>query len=535
MPVFCRATLVAGMGGQDNTIRWVHIVDIPNAQYEWATGDELLLTAGVGLRDNSARQEALIPKLKAKNLAGLVLSAGHYLQETPDTMREAGDRLDFPIIELPPDVPFIDITKAIFAQIVNRQYALLQRTEEIHHTLTQLVLEDRTLQDVTDLLANILSRSITIESASFNVLATAQIGPVDKARTRSVTRGRTSPKLAERLIERGIYKRLLAERGPLHVPAMPDLGMHMDRIVAPIIVAHQIIGYVWIIAGGRRLTDLDEMAIKHAATVAALIMFKERAVRQAETDLRGDLFEQLLNTPAPPDTALVDLAHRLGFHLQWRYQILVIEGEAITGEEPLSMMRQVENWLNRHGYSALVVPRDARMVVILQGQYLTDVKTIAGRLVKSLSHPATPLLAGLGRIVEDLSGLAIGYRQATEALDLARALGHREDVMAFDDLGVLQWLHKLPAGALYDNMYTEAVEKLVIYDEEHNTELLHTLSTFLKNGGVVKAAKVLNLHRNALAYRLDRIEQLIKMDLKDAICRLNLHVAIERRRLNRDE
>ena len=63
--------------------------------------------------------------------------------------------------------------------------------------------------------------------------------------------------------------------GPLHIDPIPDLGMTMERIVAPIIVAHEIYGYIWIIAGDRPLTALDELAIEHAATVAALILFPE--------------------------------------------------------------------------------------------------------------------------------------------------------------------------------------------------------------------------------------------------------------------
>ena len=80
MSSFEEATIVAGIDGQNNVIRWVHIVDLPEAKYEWAKGGELLLTSGVGLRGEYERQYELIPKLADKNLAGLVLSVGHHLE-----------------------------------------------------------------------------------------------------------------------------------------------------------------------------------------------------------------------------------------------------------------------------------------------------------------------------------------------------------------------------------------------------------------------------------------------------------------------
>ncbi len=532
MPIFEQALLRAGAGGQTNVIRWVHIVDMPDATYEWAKGGELLLTAGFGLRGNTQRQHDIIPRLASRGLAGIVLSVGHYFERTPNVMCEAGDRLSFPIIELPSAVPFIEVTETIFSQIVNRQYMLLQRSEQIHRTLTELVLEGATLQDVAQTLAKILKRSITIESATFDVLATVQVGAVDKARMQSVAAGRTSPDVAARLIDFGIYKRLLHERRPLRVPAISELGMDMERIVAPIIVAHQIIGYVWIIAGERRLTDLDELALEHAATVAALLMYKERAVHEAEMTLRGDFFTQLLRTSVPPDSELVERAHQLDFRVDVAYQVLVMEGFAAVGEGTSSLPRRVENWLEDE-HPALVVPRDTRVVIVLHSRRLPDGERIARQIASELSCPTESLLVGVGRPALNIGSLHTSYEQANEAADVAHQIGQREGVMLFDKLGVLHWLRHLPEHLFHDNVYVDAIQKLVKHDTAHRTKLLHTLEVYLDAGTVSTAsAEILHVHRNTLHYRLERIEELIGIDLKDANVRLNLHVALKSYRLN---
>ncbi|RPJ01998.1 MAG: hypothetical protein EHM39_02470, partial [Chloroflexi bacterium] len=347
MPAFERGVLVAGAGGLDNAIRWVHIVDLPEAKYEWARGGELLLTSGVGLRDAPDRQVALIPTLARRGLAGLVLSIGLHLEHAPESMRAAADQLNFPIIELPPDVPFVEITRTVLTQIVNRQYFLRERAEEIHRTLTTLVLEGGTLQGVADALAEILQRSITIETTSFEILAAARLGVEDAARQRTVANGRTPPALAQQLTELGIYERLLAERRPIRVPALPALDMTMERIVSPIIVDGEIIGYVWIIAGESPLDALDELAIEHAATVAALIMHKERAVQYAAMSLRGDFFEQLLHYADPPDPRVVERAHQLNFCLDCAYQVLIAVGDAGESQGmpplPVRIEQRLEN------------------------------------------------------------------------------------------------------------------------------------------------------------------------------------------------
>ena len=69
---------------------------------------------------------------------------------------------------------------------------------------------------------------------------------------------------------------------------------------------------------------------------------------------------------------------------------------------------------------------------------------------------------------------------------------------------------------------------LLSHDESHNTNLVHTLRTYFRcNGNVLRAAEALFLHRNSVLYRLQRIEDLLAVDLKDSQDRLVLHLAVE--------
>jgi purine catabolism regulator len=105
--------------------------------------------------------------------------------------------------------------------------------------------------------------------------------------------------------------------------------------------------------------------------------------------------------------------------------------------------------------------------------------------------------------------------------------------MGFDELGVLHWLRNLPSRVYRDNAYVDTVNILADYDAQHNTDLLQTLEVYLDRGTIAAdAATLLHVHRNTLAHRLERIEELTNLSLKDADCRLNLHIAIKGRHLN---
>lgn len=531
LPIFRHATLVAGANGQDRVIRRVHIIDLPRATFEWAKGGELLLTSGAGLHDDLEAQQALVPKLASKGLAGLVLSVGRYFDSTPESIRRSGNRLNFPVIELPPDVSFIDVTETLYSRIIAEHYTLRERAEEIQRTLHALVLEGGTLQGLAEVLSEILQRSLVIENVAFEVLATAQVGSADGARMRSLSAGRTPPDLAQRLVERGIYRQLLDAKRPVHVPAMPDLDMMMERIVAPIIVAHQIMGFIWLIAGERNLTDIDELALEHAATVSALIMFKEQAVHQAEITLRGDFMEQLFSTGDPQDPALIEQARKLDFKLGLKYQALVAQQTGKGNDLSPDLLDAIERRVQPL-HPALVVPRETRVVVLLQGHHLPQGERIAQELADILHEDRLQVLLGIGRAVGNLSGLRSSYEQAVEALEIALALGQREGTQSFDELGVLHWLHHLRPKLLRENRYLDAIHVLAYHDKRHHQDLLRTLELYLDSGSGAAVADRLHIHRNTLGYRLERIQQLLDLDLSDPRCRVNLYVALKSYRLH---
>ncbi len=529
LPALAPAVLVAGEGGLDNPVRWVHIVDLPQPKFEWVQGGELLLTSGYGLADD---QPDTIELLAAKGLAGIVLSLGQRFEHTPSTLRAAADQHDLPIIETPPELPFIDLTEALLTEILDRQSALREQGDQIQRSLMEQVLQGNSLQQVAEALAEILGRSVTVESAAFDVLTAVEAGPVDEARMRSVREGRTSPDLAQALIERGIYARLLETRRPSRVPPMPELGMTMERIVAPVLVAQEIVGYVWIIAGDRELTELDELAIDHAATVAAVILLKEREVQRAELERRGDLLEQLLDLADAPKPALVDEVRRLGFRSDRPFQVLIIEGTPAASEQPRALPRNVERWLEEVNGPAMVGSRGEQVVVLVQSQAPGLGGPLAERMVSELSHPSLPLRVGVGAPVGELSALRTSFSQAHEALELAQVLGRAEGTLTFKDLGMFHWLRHLPTELLEGNSYYQAVRTLAAHDESHNGELLHTLETYLQAGGnATAAAGRLNLHRNTLAYRLQRIEQVLELELDQPRARFELYTAIEAYRL----
>jgi purine catabolism regulator len=118
--------LASGQESADAHVRWVHSSELPDPT-PWLKGGELLLTTGMQLTGPKLQRE-LIDRLADHDIAGLGFGTGFAHKRLPAALVKAARRREFPLFEVPYELPFIAITERAFAQLLDERYELLQRT-----------------------------------------------------------------------------------------------------------------------------------------------------------------------------------------------------------------------------------------------------------------------------------------------------------------------------------------------------------------------------------------------------------------------
>jgi Purine catabolism regulatory protein-like family/PucR C-terminal helix-turn-helix domain/GGDEF-like domain len=118
--------LSSGQGSAKAHVRWVHITELVDPT-PWLKGGELLLTTGIQL-DGPKVQRELVDRLAEHEIAGLGFGTGFAHKKLPVALVNAARKRDFPVFEVPYELPFIAITERVFAQLVDERYELLQRS-----------------------------------------------------------------------------------------------------------------------------------------------------------------------------------------------------------------------------------------------------------------------------------------------------------------------------------------------------------------------------------------------------------------------
>ena len=525
LPILQDARVVAGAAGLERDIRWVYIVSVPDAA-NWLHGGEMVLTTMFNLPDAPDAQCELLRQLAEKGIVAVVITVGNILDQIPDYLRKAGDELDLPLIELSYETRFVDIAKSINERISEQNLDKFSRALNIQQRLTRLVLEGGGFWELAEMLADLVGHSISIENDRFEAIANKNIAEVDSARRYTILHGRTNPQLIEAL-EGEYLPRIRESLHPVYLPVMPNVGLEMERLLAPIVVHGDIYGYMWIIADVHALSPIDMMAIEIGATVAALLMLYQESLQAAEASLKGNLIAQLIEGDDSRQTVLSDQSLRYGVDLRQPCQLLMIGLRHGQPPQVANIYRSVNQILTQTEQDAVAAQFAGQVLVLVQASQ--DVNDLATMLAQRLSRGIGDMRIGISAVFSGADQVGAAHQQCNEVLEIAQRLSNQEQIQRFTELGYIHTLFKAGRPSLERNLQVPILRQLLA---EKQADLFHTLETYLDAGGnSVQTADSLHIHRSTLNYRLARIRELCAVDLSSPGARINLQIALKLMRL----
>lgn len=113
--------LIAGRGGMDNTVRWVHMVEDSEVP-DFLHGNELVFTTGIGHLGNEWLEQ-FVKSLKEHKAVGLVVNLGPHISAIPPRVISYCEENDFPLFTIPWQVRIIDITYSFCRKIIDNEEA----------------------------------------------------------------------------------------------------------------------------------------------------------------------------------------------------------------------------------------------------------------------------------------------------------------------------------------------------------------------------------------------------------------------------
>jgi PucR family transcriptional regulator, purine catabolism regulatory protein len=504
--------LATGRDAADAPVRWVHISELPDPT-PWLSGGELLLTTGMPL-GSEEREREFVRLLSGHHLAGLGFGTGFDHDKLPEALVDEAGKLDFPVFEVPYELPFIALTEKAFTRLVNEQYEVLQRGIAIHKRLERLVLEERGLDEVVRALAATIGGAVWVMSARGETIASKQFR-------------RELPEEALAHVREEVARRL-SDEAVEFAPDHPEIAGR--SLVLPVAIRGRGGPQAWLVAardaGG--LGDFERLILQQAVTVVALELMRQRAMRDTERRLAGDVLAEALTGRLSES----ELAVRLRpFGVGANAAVLVFsahdDGGAASAAEG-----DLDRFLADAGVGALVASRERLLCAVVDAREEVDPVALAGRAREAITPEHGELRAAASRPAA-VGALRRSFHEARCALEAAAlANGDSPAVASYRDLGAFQLLLSLQDDDALRLYCDSVLGPLEDASGEYGDELIRSLEAYIEqNGQWEKAARELFCHRHTLRYRIRRVEQLTGRDLSSARDRIEFWLALRAREL----
>ena len=506
LPVLRGAQLIAGAGGRHRPVTRVNVMEVPDV-LPYVRDGELLVTTGYAVRDDPARLASLVRELHQREVAALGIKLGRYVDELPPAVAAVADELGFPVVRLADTTGYDELLAGVLTAVLDHQAERLRRSQEVHRALLQVVLQGGGLPEVASALAGILDVWVRVRSRTGELLAEA---------------GSRRP-------------RLLADADDPDA----DPACAVVRVVAGSVD----LGSVAAGAVDRPLGDVDVQALQHAATVCALVLARQQAVAAVDGKYRADFLRDVLLNRAGGPERTVPHAAGLGWDLDRRLLVVVVEPDAVPVDRHAPRRTAVpgrpEIERLAAGWASAVRARDAGGAV---AGFSTEVVAVLGcpadgpdddveRRVHDLvaavrAELPRPSSLGISRPADGVRGLPAAYEQARKALRVGRQVHGGGAVTSFDRLGVHRLLSLVPDPAELRAFERETLRELAA-DSAEAADLRQTLQVLLDtNLNVAQAARALHFHYNTLRYRITKLERVLGPFTRDPLLRLDLALAL---------
>ncbi|MCO5992174.1 PucR family transcriptional regulator [Actinoallomurus rhizosphaericola] len=540
--------IIAGADHLDARVRWVHSAEVTDIAH-LLRGGELVLTTGIALPDDPQRLRAYVAELAEVGASGLIVELGRkYARTLPDALVAAAEEHGLPLIAWARETPFVDVTEAVHARIIDAQLAELRASEKLHEVFTQLSVDGAPPAEVVRQVATLVARPVVLENLAHQVLA-AELAGSDPA---ELLTGWETRSRSVRPEERTAYD----ESSRWLVTVVGARGEDWGRLI---------------ITSMDPPSPRDVVLIERAATTLALGRLLDRHAESLERQAHGSIISGILaHAYADPQEAAAR-ARALGVPLTGRRLLGIVvlpRPPAPSGPPPAlglangasaasltDLAEATAAACREANLSALVGALDesspqARVGVLaslpsraVEDDVLCEVaqrlrahhcgpapagrdRTAAGRAARARGG-AEEFVMAVGSTVESVRDVRRSFLEAEQVADVAAGRNDGRLFYRLPDLRLRGLLHLLREDARLQTFTERELGPLLTYDAQRGSDLVHVLGVYLGSGrNKVLAAQRAHLSRPALYERLRRIERVLGADLEDVESCASLHVAL---------
>lgn len=509
--------LLSEQKGLDNEIKGIKIIEVENME-KYIEGGEILLTSFFIYESCTISQyETHIQNLIDKGVSGFIIKNSGNIKNFNiklDILKRLCIENEVALFELPRQNYYWDIIRYILDNVFDQEMALLKYHKVTNDNLKEYIFhKEATPKNIIELLYTIIDNPISMYYENLSCLATTY-------------EEKSSFDLLDNIKEYSPEIRLRYNY------LKQDAGKYNQYIIPIKIVIDE---------KNRKLTNFDFVAIENAIDALRYSFTFDFAKNEIHKKYHRDIFFNLVNSQLNYDDT-TEAANMLNLKEDVYYRVVSFHSIPEDQKEKYSLeqLDEVDIIANEISmfYPKEHIYKNVSQIVMLQKMdsdkeddaSIRCLNELIDIVKKSISKrdQNTNFNVGVGEIVKGYRNLKNSYKQsriAMKFMKIARRITGdiNKSIVYYSKLGIFQSFIELDDINKLKKYVPCTITKLDNYDRKHNTELLHTLNSYIRNNLSVKKTSLdLMIQYRSASYRIKKIKEITNINFDDNIELLSL-------------
>lgn len=522
---FSEFKVLAGLGGLDNQIQGVAVLDAPDG-YKWTRGKELVIGSGYLLATQPGLFWEIIKSDRFKLMSGMGIKE-RFLKEIPEDILREFDNNNIPLILIPPNIAWMDMMNQLNVIVMNksiRQFNIGRINPVSYSDLTYQVRKiERILSQIEKemgfpgMLYDLNKNKAYYSSNKFLKLA-------DKLQTTDFW----DPSIT-------VTKEVLCDNLNMIRYRYKDERYELPYswITIPITVMGKIKSYFVLVEATGLIDYFDQFAIRIGflllQSLYEQLLFLESIGDFGFDKFVNDIIYGNLENHDKISSRAVDINIDMtkSFYYISMNQINKSISSALFKDD---INRTINSVFSFEGIRTSFVNENSVLIMIpkeesdLDGYQISNIQENSIKIRQKIEKniPNSRFVFGIFDKETSVYDLRKSYEKANQAVMIGSRIFPEEGFIKYSQLGVFAWIH-IDDQELRQMMVD--LEKLFSMSEAD--ELINTLKVYLNcKMNYSTTAKKLYVHINTVRKRIEQINDILDLDLDDPINRIKVELLL---------
>ncbi len=503
---------IAGKGGKENVITGVNIMDNPDT-IRFLIGGELILSTGYFLINDDNLRRNFIHDLAEKKCAGLGIALKRYLDKLPETMIEEAERLNFPIISIPFEQNFAEISMMVYRKILKEEMSNTETVYQMYRKLNEIIIHEHSLRDTLNTIYQLIECPVILTNNRLEFLEYSDPMPqgIDFTQNQLIF----DPEETEDILHDYDNKHFQVTTRP-------------GGILFPIRDKDNLLGFLCFVENTEGFSSNKYNFVFSILSLLAIEIVNNTLKQKSNLQKHNNFIQNILSGNLS-EFDMVSQCNLYGFDYTSPRICAVIHPEIGLDKqfEERAAIRKKFDFLIRGQISRsnqIIYKFNYEKNIILfflsGSSFIHNTEHMAKEFIRQVAEimdaQSLSYNIGVSECLQGIHTIQSTFLEAMDSLQIGKKVHRDSHIFHYNEDIIYHTLSNSMSSPHLKDFYLNALKPLIEFDEQNNATLFETLYMYFKCGFNIKeTSKALYIHRNTMASRLEKIKELLPYNLSD--------------------